>query len=274
MSRVSGIAAMKADSSVGVTDIPRVFFTPGKVFARVEDVSAWTWPLVILLTLVTLMGWATVQTGLIDRQVDLQVRERIAQIDEQQRDVVARSELRELYEREYQTGEFWKLLARIQVVAAEPAKALATALLVAAVLYGVVALTGRKPEWNALLTICVFAGFVEVLRMAVVLGLMLSFRTLHVDTSLAPLMRLWVEPAQVTVEQLPQLAATAGLLSAVDPFRMWYWALLFVGVRATRQLGGWRAGLVCGLGWLLAASGRAMVAAGSASGAAMSSGGA
>jgi hypothetical protein len=44
--------------------------TPRQVFARIEDVPAWRWSLLILLTTVTLIGYATVETGLIDRAID------------------------------------------------------------------------------------------------------------------------------------------------------------------------------------------------------------
>ena len=80
--------------TVGVRDIPLVLLAPRRLFRRVEDVGAYGWPLVLLLTGVTLIGWATVQTGLIDRQVDQRVNERIAEVDRTQRDVVERSELR------------------------------------------------------------------------------------------------------------------------------------------------------------------------------------
>ena len=157
--------------TVGVWDIPLVLLAPRRVFGRVEDVTAWIWPLLIQLTVVTLIGYATVQTGLIDREVERRVRARIAQIESVQRDVVERSELRKMYTREYQTGKFEQLLARIQVIVAEPAQALASALLVAAVLYGIVALTGRKTEWNTLLTICCLCRIHRCVPSAVQAGL-------------------------------------------------------------------------------------------------------
>jgi hypothetical protein len=230
-----------------------VLLAPRRLFARVEDVAAWGWPLVLLLTFVTLIGYATVETGLIDREVQQRVQERIKQIDAVQRDVVERSALRELYERERKKGVFENLLTRIQVVVAEPAKALAAVLLVAAVLYGVVAVTGRKPEWHTLLTVCVYAGFIDALRLLTTLVLMLRYETLEVYTSLAPLTRHLVDLDAAE----PALAATVwGLLSAVDPFRIWFWLVVLVGLSATAQLRGWRAWLTCGLCWLIAASGR------------------
>jgi hypothetical protein len=239
--------------TVGVRDIPLVLLAPRRLFSRVEDVAAWGWPLLLLLTFVTLIGYATVQTGLIDGEVTRRVQQRIAEIDKVQRDVVERSALRELYNREYKKGVFEKLLTRIQVIAAEPVEALVAALLVAAVLYGVVALTGRKPEWHTLLTICVYAGFIDALRLLMALVLMLCYQTLEVYTSLAPLTRHVVDFDKAE----PALVATVwGLLGAVDPFRIWFWAVVIVGLSATAQLRGWRAWLVCTVCWLVAAAGR------------------
>jgi hypothetical protein len=243
---------------VGVRDIPLVVTAPRRLFARVEDVAVWGWPLLVLLTAVTLVGYAVVQTGLIDRQIDVAVRESIAQIESTQRDVVERSALRDLYDQEYKKGEFEKLLTRMKVVVAEPASALATVLLVATALYGIVALTGRKPEWHTLLTLCVFAGFIDLLRLLVALGLMLRYRSLEVDTSLALLAQL------VAAERhLSPLTAAAwtGLLSGLDPFKIWFWAVLMIGLSATSQLRGWRVWLACGLCWLAAAGARCGLAA-------------
>jgi len=253
VSRLAELLEGKARRTVGVRDIPLVLLAPRQVFARVEDVAAWGWPLVVLLTLVTLVGYATVQTGLIDREVDREVHARIAQLDSQQRDVVERSALREMYDQEYKQGQFAKLLKRIQVILAEPAAALAAALLVAAVLYGVTALTGRKPEWHTLLTICVLASFVDALRLLVRLALMLHCRSLEVDTSLALLTGLFPAGPRISPTTL---AVASGLLTALDPFRIWYWLVTIVGLSVTSQLPGWRAWLTCGLCWLAAAGGR------------------
>jgi len=239
--------------TVGVRDIPLVLLAPRRVFARVEDVPAWGWPLVILLTVVTLIGYATVQTGLIDREIDRQVAAAIAKIDEQQRDVVERSELRELYAQERKTGEFMKMLTRIRVIVAEPASALASVLLIAAAFYGIVALTGRKPEWHTLLTVCVFAGFIDVLRLLAALLLMLQYKTLDIDTSLSLVTRLL--PGAESMDAVG-LAAISGLLTALDPFRVWFWLVVLAGLSATSQLRGWRAWTVCGLCWLAGAAAR------------------
>jgi hypothetical protein len=253
--------------TVGVRDIPWVLFAPRRLFARVEDVPAYAWPLVVLLTLVTLVGYATVQTGLIDRQVDEQVAAAKARIDEQQRNIVERSELRELYANQEKQGEFTKMLTRMRVIILEPAKMLATVLLTGAVLYGMVALTGRKPEWHTLLTLCVFAAFIELLRLIFRLVLMLRHASLDVATSPAPAVRLLMgedAPAQQVIP-LEQLA------TALDPFRVWFWIVVLIGLSVTSQLKGWRAWLICVLMWLGAAGMRSGMAAAALQGGTMGS---
>ena len=244
---------------VGLQDIPLALLAPRRFFSRVEDVAVYGWPLAILLAAVTLTGWATVQTGLIDRDVDRQVQERVARIESEQRDVVERSALRELYAQEYKRAVFDKTMARILVIVAEPLSMLAAVLLIAAVLYGVVALTGRKPEWHTLLTICIFAGFVDLLRVLVTFVLMLRYRTLEVDTSLGLLTRFMAdaEGANPTA-----LAALSGLLSTLDPFRVWFWLVVVLGLSTTVQLRGWRAWVTCAACWLAGGCGRAALAAG------------
>jgi hypothetical protein len=240
-----------ARRTVGVRDIPLVLFCPRRLFARVEDVGAWGWPLAVLLTPVTLIGYATIQTGLIDRETDRQVRERIARIDQTQRDVVELSALRELYEHQVKQGQFEKMLRRIQVVVAAPIAALAASLLTAGVFYGIVALTGRKPEWHTLLTICIYGGFIDALRLAAELALMLRYETLEVYTSLAPLTRRVMD---VGAADAATLFAVAGGLMLIDPFRIWYWLTIATGLRVTSQLGGWRVWSVCAACWLLGAA--------------------
>lgn len=247
--------------TVTSADVPYALFAPRTVFARVEDVPAYGWALVLLLVAMAGLGYATVETGLIDREVDRQVQEQIARLEREQVDVVERSALSKMIADARKGGEFLLLMARAQVVVARPLGTLATVLLIPATLYGIVALTGRKPEWHALVTICVFASFVDVAAEAVRLGLMLNFRTLDVDTSLALLTR--------SIDSMPegaakQIAAMSGLLSGLDPFRIWFWLVMIAGLRSTAQLRGWKVWATCILFWLLATGFRTAVAVGTA----------
>lgn len=240
--------------TVTSVDVPWALFAPRTVFARVEDVPAYGWALVLLLVAMAGVGFATVETGLIDREVDRQVQAEIAKLEQTQADVVERSALSKMMADTRKGGEFLRLMARAQVVIARPLGTLATVLLIPAMLYGIVALTGRKPEWHALLTICVFASFVDVVAEAVRLGLMLNFRTLEVETSLAVVTRFMNSEAEGAAKKI---AALSGLLSAIDPFRLWFWMVMIAGLKSTAQLRGWKVWATCVLFWLSAAGVRA-----------------
>lgn len=252
----SGLAIVKR-ATVGAADIPLALLSPSRVFARVEDVPAYGWSLVLLLTCVTLIGWATVESGLIDVEVDRGVQQRIANLEKQQRDVVERSTLSKMIEETRKEGEFFRLMTRTQVVAFKPIVTLATVLLLAALFYGVVALTGKKPEWHTLITIFVFAGFADVLGGLFRLGMMLSLRTLDVDSSLGVAIKL-IEPGGELSRTTA--AALGGFLTALDPFRIWFWVIVIVGLSRTSQLRGWKLGTVCTLCWLAAGGLRAALA--------------
>ena len=244
--------------TVGVLDIPRALFAPRGVFGRVEDVPAYAWALVLLLVSITVMGYLLVETGLIDREVDQQVQESIAALELEQLDVVKRSALSDMIAEKKKEGEFLRLMRRVQVIGASPIATLACVLLIPAMLYGVVALTGKKPEWHTLVTICVFASYADLIGVIVRFGMRLQFRTLFVDTSLAPLTN-FMQGEGASAAQAN--AVFGGLLTAFDPFRVWFWLIMVTGLIVTRQLRGWRAWCVCTFFWLAAAGLRAAIAA-------------
>src|SRR5262245_40944688 len=128
---LSELAPLKKPT-FGLADVPRVLFAPSRVFARVEDVPAYGWPLVVLLACFTLLGFATVETGLIDREVERRVQENIALLEKNQVDVIERSALSKQIADTRKAGEFLMLMTRVQVIVAEPLGALATVLLIPA----------------------------------------------------------------------------------------------------------------------------------------------
>ncbi len=263
---MTGVAAeleRPGQHPVGVWDLPLVFLAPRRLFARVEDVATYGWPMVLLLVAMTVIGFATVETGLIDLEVARGVQRDIAAFEKQQPDVVERSALRQFIEDKQKEGRFLRLMKRVQVVVARPAATLASILLIAAMLYGVVALTGRKPEWHTLITLCVFASFVDLFGALVRLGFMLHFRTLDVDLSLTRVVRLMDIEGEGAATRG---AALSGLLSAVDPFGIWFWLVLILGLSVTAQLRGWKVWATCCFFWLAAIGVRTILAVASVSG--------
>lgn len=207
-------------ASLGVRHAVLVCTAPRTLFARVEDTGAYGWTLVTLIGLLTLTGYTEVQTGLIDRVVDQRTEEALATLEKTQADLVDRIELRERMDDVRKAGEFNKLLSRLGVIVFNPTFLLASFLFIASVLYAVVALTGRKPEYHTLMSICVYSGFIVVVGYVLRLVMVIYYRTTEVDTSLGML----VAPGKPTA------------LSAVDPFQIWFWVLVATGLMVTRQL--------------------------------------
>lgn len=222
--------------TVGLRDIPLAFFAPGRLFARVEDVNAYLWPLVVLLCGVTLLGYATIESGLIDRQVQEMIEKQKAEFEKLQVDVVEKPQLRKALEDLDKQGQFLRLMTRLQVVVMAPMGTLAAILLLGAVFYGLVALCGRKPEWNTLMTILTYAGFIDLLKGVVSLVLMLRYHTLNVDLTLGAITRP-IHFGNAMADMA--VGALGGLLAALDPFALWFWVVVILGLKTTGQLKGW-----------------------------------
>ncbi|MCH8968796.1 MAG: YIP1 family protein [Planctomycetes bacterium] len=207
-------------TTLGVRHALLVYSSPSALFRRIEDTGAYGWALVVLLGLVTLVGYVQVQTGLLDRLVDEGTNNRLRQIEDNRANLVERGQLRETMENARKQGEFFKTIKRLQVIVLSPVKMLAEYLLIAASLYAVVALTGRKPEYHTLMSICVYSGFIELIAYILRVCMMMYYGTINIDTSLA----LLADPGQGTV------------LAAFDPFLMWFWILVAMGLIVTQQL--------------------------------------
>jgi len=225
---------------LGVRHALLVFVAPRSLFKRVEDTGAYGWALVTLLGLVMLLGYAEVQTGLIDRVVDEHTEKQLAKLEETQLNLVDRIELKDRMESIRKAAVFEKTMTRIGVVALKPMYLLASFMLIASALYAMAALTGRKPEYHTLMSICVYAGFIELAAFVLQLGMMLYFKTTEIDTSLRALGPI----------------GKFNPLAAIDPFRIWFWILVWMGLTVTQQLSRRMAIATCSILCLLAMGGR------------------
>jgi len=224
----------------GVRHALWVLTRPAALFSRVEDTGAYGWTLATLLCLVMLVGYAQVQTGLIDRVVDRQTEAKLAELEKTQLEAMGRLALRDRMEALRKEGEFNKLLTRLGVVAFSPIYTLACFLAISSVLYAVVALSGSKPQYHTLMAICVYSGVVVLVSQMLRLGMMVFYHTNEVDTSLGML----TPPGRPSV------------LAAVDPFRIWFWLLVAVGLTVTQQLSRRSALVTCAVLCLLAMGAR------------------
>ncbi len=210
---------------LGVRHALMVFVAPRALFNRVEDTGAYGWALITLLGLVVLIGYAQVKTGLIDRVVEQQTEKDLAKLEESQANLVDRIQLRDNMESVRKAAVFKKTITRLGVIVVKPVYMLASFMFIASLLYAMVALTGRKPEYHTLMSICVYAGFIELTAFALQLGMWLYYRTTEVDTSLKGLAAL--SPASTWL---------GPVLAGIDPFRLWYWGVVAVGLTVTQQL--------------------------------------
>ncbi len=221
---------------LGVRHALMVFVAPRALFNRVEDTGAYGWALVTLLGLVVLIGYAQVQTGLIDEVVEKQTQKQLEDLENTQLHLVDRMELKDRMEAIHKSAVFSKTITRLGVIVIRPVYLLASFMLIASIIYAMVALTGRKPEYHTLMSICVYAGFIELAAFVVQLAMMLYYRSTEVGTSLRDLAAL-----------APEVRWLAPVLGGADPFRIWYWVLVAIGLAVTQQLSRRMAVVTCTL---------------------------
>ncbi|MBN2446977.1 MAG: hypothetical protein JXO22_09640, partial [Phycisphaerae bacterium] len=70
-------------------------------------------------------------------------------------------------------------------------------------------------------------------------------------TSLSPLANL-ITPAGP--QDIMRVTIIQQALTALDPFRIWFWAIVLVGLAATSQLRGWRAWSTVTFCWIVGAA--------------------
>jgi|CXWL01.1.fsa_nt_gi ABC-type Na+ efflux pump permease subunit len=211
---------MESKAVLGVRHAVLAYAAPRALYSRVEDTGAYGWALVTLLALMMLIGYTVVQTGLIDTTVERKKEQQLAEIEKKEGELVDRVALKERLDGVHKQAEFTMLITRLGSIVVTPLSMLASFLLIASIFYAIVALTGRKPEYHTLMSICVYAGFIELLGAVVWLAMVLHYRTIDVSTSLGML----APPGKPSV------------LGAVDPFRIWFWVLVAIGLTVTRQL--------------------------------------
>ncbi len=219
------LLAVQNPSALGLSQAPLMLVAPAGVLRRAADSGQYGWTLGAILLLVTLIGWATVQTGLVDREVDRQTNRALANLEREQIDLLSRTELTDRMQTIREAGQFMKLIRGGSAVLAAPIVLVASLMLIAALLFAVVALAGNKAEYPALMAICTFAAVVDLLAAGLRLGMMLAYRTIHVDTSLGLL---------VPLSEGTRIVKAA--LTGLDPFVAWFWILLGLGLIVSGQL--------------------------------------
>lgn len=209
-----------------IRDIPRMYTSPVGFYQQFDLATPYGGPLALLVILLAAAGYAVVGSGLVERSVDLSTEKSLSLIEKASIGEVKQDELDDRLRNARMAVGFWEVLASGAAVLEGPIKSLGRIFVGAAVAFVAVAMSGRKPAYHGLASILTFAAYVELLRQAVVVPLMLSLHSMEVETSLAVL--------------LGGRAAASGWLyaglQAVDPFSIWFYVLAAIGISRSGQL--------------------------------------
>jgi len=224
----------------GIRNILGVYARPVRFYERFDLATPYGWPLALLIILLALAGYAIVAAGLVEREVNIDTEQTLAFVEKASIGEVTRDQLDERLRDTREAAVFWKVITSAGYVLAGPVEVIGRIFVGAAVAFIVVALSGRKPAYHGLVAILTFAAYVEVLRQALVVPLMITLHSTDVDTSLAALLR--------------GRAMASGWwyasLQAVDPFAIWFCVLAAIGMSRSAQLSTRRAILLCTALWL------------------------
>jgi hypothetical protein len=211
--------------------VARLFVSPGALFASLSVTNRSGGALAVLLVAHVLFAGLILSTRVPDYEIEAQAGKEITRTDEQLKGDDNSEERARAIETLEKTAVFNKLFARVLLFAAGPLRLLLGVAVVASLLFLAVALWGTtKADFRMLWGIAVFAALVELPRLLLRLFLVAHIHALRVETSLAVFL-----PG-------PRAGLAAFLLlRRLDPFEVWYWALVGLGLWKTGQMSGRRA---------------------------------
>jgi hypothetical protein len=220
-----------------LADLVRLFVSPGALFAHLPRCNRSGGALLVLVLANLLYAALLLSTGWPDYEIAAQAQKDISRTDEQLKGDENSEERTRAVEALEKKAEFDKLFRRVLLIVGKPLWLLLGIATVASALFLAVALGGAaKADFRQLWGIVVFASCVELLRLPLVLFLVMRLRAVRVETSLAALL---TGPARGPAGFLQML-----LLRRFDPFEVWFWALVGLGLWKTGQMTGRRAVVV------------------------------
>lgn len=204
-------------------DLMHVLVAPGALFARLPLQHRSLLPCLILISLEIIISFGVVSTGVVDHEIDVNAErdwkpspgdpESPVEREQQRASAVEKQKI------------FNKRIARVRLYGGRALLLVVEVGLLMVPLFGAVALRGGKPNLPLLAEVGVWAHFAEVGRRLFCLWLVAQLQVTRIETSAAALVNT---PAV-------GLAAYI-LLRRLDPFVLWYWLLVMLGVWKTRQL--------------------------------------
>jgi hypothetical protein len=207
-------------------DLVNLYLSPSILFGELPRWNRAAAALFLLMLLQAMYAVALVSTGVLDYEIQLTTAKAANQYANQPHTDESAEDVNRVLAAIDKGGTFNMLLARVLLVAGGPVGVAVQAGLLASVLFVVVALRGTaKPDFHLLAAVAIFAAYTEVPRMLVQLFLVSQLQVSRVETSLAA----FVSAPHVS---LPVYL----VLRRFDPFDVWYWCLVGLGLWKTGQL--------------------------------------
>jgi hypothetical protein len=217
-----------------LTDIVRVFIRPEELFADLPRVNRAAGALWLLLVLHVLLAAVVLSTGVTDYEIERQTQHEMTRETNRLPGDENADQLVRSLEAIEKKAVFTRLTTRLGLLIGGPLGVLLGIVTVAGVLYVTVAVRGTaKADFALLAGVAVFAAYVEVPRQLLRLGLIAHLYTTRVETSAAAFVSAPHTPLGLYL-----------LLRRLDPFDLWYWLLIGLGVCKAGQLPAGRAAVV------------------------------
>ena len=209
------------------SDLVALYVRPGSLFERLHRQNRSGAVLMLLILAHIVYGLAVGSTGVLDYDVALRAEQQISQYVLRQEGADDEDVVTETVESFEKGAIFNQLVGRILLVIQGPIGLLLGVGILSGVLFVIVALFGSKADLQLLTGIVVFSACVDVPRLLLRLLLISQLQVMRVETSLAAL-------AASPEVGLPVYVA----LRRLDPFILWFWMLVGIGLWRARLLSG------------------------------------
>lgn len=216
-----------AVSSGLIADIAHLYFSPRTLFDYLPRCNRLTGAMVVLLVVESLCGWAAFTTRVMQFEIDGKTYHDVAVFQKQHEGDEEFEIVTAGTDSLFKGGEFSKQLLRVWLVLGRPALNIALIGMLAGTWFVIVALTVGKPNYQLLAGVVAFAWLVEIPELMLRVYLLRATEASRVETSLA---------AFATGPEI----GLAGyiLLRRLNPFVLWFWSLIGLGIWRSGQMGG------------------------------------
>jgi hypothetical protein len=206
-------------------DILSLFVRPTVVFGELPRCNRAMGAFLVLLACTFLYAFAVISTGVLDYEIDRKTQKEISQIRQHSESDEGNEKMSNLVDSAEKGGIFHQQMARVNLVVGGPLYMLVSLSFLSGVLFMAIALRGGKPNYQLLFGISVFAALVEIPNM---IARVLLISQLHIGR---------VETSAAAFIKDPEAGLGAYLiLRQFDPFAIWFYVLVGMGLVYTGQM--------------------------------------